>query len=1563
MRLPALLVALLPSVALATTFPGGNLPANTTWTSADSPVQVLGDLTIPSGLTLTVQPGVTLVAATTDSTGSGIDTAHVELIVASGGTLLVQGSTANPVTITGAGGTGTWYGIRVLPGGNATLQNAVVDKGIYDVTPQDTTTLTNTTLQNASGYGMYLQAGNTSATGCTFTGGGSYDVDVVGGSLVMDHSLVTGSGVGVYVSAGTITMTHDTVVNNTTAGVYYFSSGNSTLRDSIVINNASNGVYANSSGVLSVDHDDVWGQSSNLSGVSTGVGMLSTNPLFLGSGSFKLTSNSPPRNASSDGTDMGAFAYAGDASPSLEGTLFTNTTLSGAQTVTGDLTVPPGVTLTLAAGATLNFATSDGMTSGIDPTHVELIVEGTLAVQGTSGQGVGLTSSGVGSWYGVRVLQGGTATFQNALVEKAIYDITAQDTTTLTNTTVQNASGYGLYLQSGTTTASGCTFTGGGSYDVDVVGGTLNADHSLIAGSGVGVYVSAGSVTMAHDTVVNNTTAGVYYFSSGNSTLRDSIVVNNASNGIYANSSGVLSVDHDDVWGQSSNLSGVSTGVGMLSTNPLFLGGGSFKLTSNSPPRNASSDGTDMGAFPYAGDATPSLEGTLFTNTTLSGAQTVTGDLTVPSGVTLTLAAGATLNFATSDGMASGIDTTHVELIVQGTLAAQGTAGQIVSLTSSGVGSWYGVRVLQGGNATLQNALVEKAIYDITAQDTTALTNTTVQNASGYGLYLQSGTTTASGCTFTGGGSYDVDVVGGTLNMDHSLVMGSGVGVYVSAGSMTMTHDDVVNNTTAGVYYFSSSNSTLRDSIVVNNASNGVYANSSGVLSVDHDDVWGQSSNLSGVSTGTGMLSTNPFFVSATDFHLTATSQCRNAASDGSDMGALPYQTGPLDHIVLSPSAATVTAGGQVGFGAQGYDASNNPIANVTFAWSATASAGTINATGLLNASCTPGTVTNGVTVTASGKSASANVTITVGPVASLNLSPGSAAVPAGSSKTFAVTPQDSCGNAVSGGTPTWSAAPNAGSITSAGVYTAPCTLGTYAGAVTVTEGTLSAQADVTVSAGTLAQAALQPQNPTVPAGGQQQFTAAGSDGCGNPVTGTFTWSILNGGGTISNAGLFTAGGTAGAFTNTIQASSNGVNAQTGVTVTAGTVAALSISPINVTLAQGAAQTFTATATDASGNVVQVTPTWSVAAGGGTIDTNGKFTAGTVAGTFANTVKVSAAGLNATATVVVKPGLADHIALTPATATLAPHGTTTFSATVYDSNNNVTADAVTWSVASAAAGTVTQGGVFTAGSAVGTYSNAISATAGAASATATVVVQAGALSQLTVSPASPSVRAGGTVAFSAAGQDANGNPVTVTPTWNVVHGGGTIAASGVFTSGTSPGTFVNTVQAQASGLAATATVIVTAGPVVQVTVSPSHPVLPRGGAQQFSAAAADSFGNPVQGAGIAWSADPSAGSITSGGLFTAGNASGDYPSAVTAQVSGISGTAAVQILSADGGFAVSDAGSTRDAGSGVDAGQQCTGGNCSGTTENSSCGCTSAAAVMPLAWALVLVVARRRRTA
>ena len=109
-----------------------------------------------------------------------------------------------------------------------------------------------------------------------------------------------------------------------------------------------------------------------------------------------------------------------------------------------------------------------------------------------------------------------------------------------------------------------------------------------------------------------------------------------------------------------------------------------------------------------------------------------------------------------------------------------------------------------------------------------------------------------------------------------------------------------------------------------------------------------------------------------------------------------------------------------------------------------------------------------------------------------------------------------------------WSA--TGGTVTSAGLYTAPQADGTYL--VVAREGT-SGRADtsrVTVRATTipLLGVDLTPGSATVAAGATRQFTATGryGDGTSRPVGAA--WSAT--GGTVSSSGLYTAGATAGSF-------------------------------------------------------------------------------------------------------------------------------------------------------------------------------------------------------------------------------------------------------------------------------------------------------------------------------------------------------------------------------------------------------------------------------------------------
>src|SRR5205807_2715529 len=108
------------------------------------------------------------------------------------------------------------------------------------------------------------------------------------------------------------------------------------------------------------------------------------------------------------------------------------------------------------------------------------------------------------------------------------------------------------------------------------------------------------------------------------------------------------------------------------------------------------------------------------------------------------------------------------------------------------------------------------------------------------------------------------------------------------------------------------------------------------------------------------------------------------------------------------------------------------------------------------------------------------------------------------------------------------------------------------------------------VNAPVLTNISVAPSSATLARGAMQQFTATGLDQFGAALASqpSFTWTV-SGGGTISTAGLFTAGTTAGG-PFTVTASNGGVNGTASVTVgnaapTVATAAAASPNPVTGT--------------------------------------------------------------------------------------------------------------------------------------------------------------------------------------------------------------------------------------------------------------------------------------------------------------------------------------------------------------------------------------------------------------
>jgi hypothetical protein len=271
-----------------------------------------------------------------------------------------------------------------------------------------------------------------------------------------------------------------------------------------------------------------------------------------------------------------------------------------------------------------------------------------------------------------------------------------------------------------------------------------------------------------------------------------------------------------------------------------------------------------------------------------------------------------------------------------------------------------------------------------------------------------------------------------------------------------------------------------------------------------------------------------------------------------------------------------------------------------------------------------------------------------------------------------------------------------------------------------------------------------------------------------------------------------------------------------------GSLTTIAVTP-NATLQISATQQFDAAGADAEGELVAITPVWSIQGGGGTISSSGMFTAGLVPGTYTATVKATQGSISGTANVVVTIGPLATITVTPKPDTLAINATRTFVAVGRDAGNNVVAITPAWSVVASGGAINATSGLFTAGIVLGQFTNTVRAASGAISGTATVVVQAGPLATITVTPNPDTTDANTTQQFVAVGKDAGNNVISITPTWSVVASGGAInAGSGLFTAGGVAGTFTNTVQAASGAINGRATVVV---PVIIVP-----PLVPLGNA-------------------------------------------------------------------------------------------------------------------------------------
>jgi hypothetical protein len=260
--------------------------------------------------------------------------------------------------------------------------------------------------------------------------------------------------------------------------------------------------------------------------------------------------------------------------------------------------------------------------------------------------------------------------------------------------------------------------------------------------------------------------------------------------------------------------------------------------------------------------------------------------------------------------------------------------------------------------------------------------------------------------------------------------------------------------------------------------------------------------------------------------------------------------------------------------------------------------------------------------------------------------------------------------------------------------------------------------------------------------------------------------------------------------------------------------------------------------------------------------------------------------------------LASHLLLQvrPRTVTVETSQRVQFRATAHPSERRDIPTGVTWH---ATGGTIAQDGVFSS-SIAGTF-KVIGRGRGRKSDTSVVVVVPPPpdLVRITVSPGSTTLDPGATYTFTVTGYLSDGSAAAVGVEWSAT--GGEVDPSGVYTAGATPGAYRVIATSTSGTLADTSTITIseTAPPppptIASLIVWPGSTSLTAGGSKQFLAYWRNSDGDSVP---VSASFTATGGTISSTGLFTAGQTPGTYR--VIASAQNIADTAAVDIVSAGG---------------------------------------------------------------
>jgi len=587
---------------------------------------------------------------------------------------------------------------------------------------------------NLSSSPISLQGAQT-VTDCTIkntgsgTGSSTSGIFAASGAPTISNNTITGR-YGIYVQSGTPLINNNTITTSF-AGIYYDPNGGTgggTASENTIGFSGSDtgryGIYVLGSATPTLSHNTIHDDTStndiaiSAQGMAAGV-QIKDNTVNVSGGDYALqlapavfqAGSQVSGNSFPTGLAAGVLLTGQATGTVTLGPLTPGAGPAVTTYVVDNVSVATGATLTIAAGVTLAGASG---TTG----KVSVNGSGTLNAVGASDANRNVVFNNVGITFDAPshgMLQSCTVTST-----RVSYPILVQGAQTVTGCTISNDMRYGVYVASGKPTISSNMITA--PIGIQVTDGTPAISSNTITASDTGISYGGGGGTAGMNTID---------FSAGGAGRYGIHVLDGATPTLNGNTIG------DDAAANDIAISAQGTAAVQISNNTVNASGGDYALEIVPLPGlqvSGNSFPTGLAAgVRLTGEATGMVTVGPLTQAAGTVISTyVVDSLSVAAGATLTIAPGVTLTNSGAGG----------SLTVSGTLNAVGASSGNRNVVFNNVGLTFeatSTGMLQF--CTIQSTTLSNPVLLLGAE---TVTGCTINNGSGYGVYVQSGTQTIS---------------------------------------------------------------------------------------------------------------------------------------------------------------------------------------------------------------------------------------------------------------------------------------------------------------------------------------------------------------------------------------------------------------------------------------------------------------------------------------------------------------------------------------------------------------------------------------------------------------------------------------------------------------------------------------------------------------------------------------------------------------------------------------------------------------------------------------------------